>query len=74
MYRDHLTCDTCTQTTGTTRYCALTRCYCGHTDCPAYESFIDLAALPLTEAPTPTRSKKKTSWDDREAATWLDKL
>lgn len=42
MYRDDRTCNTCADTTGTTRYCALARCYCGHPDCPAIDSYIDL--------------------------------
>jgi hypothetical protein len=41
MYRDHLTCETCIETTHTSRYCALTRCYCGHPACPAYDSYED---------------------------------
>lgn len=66
------TCATCAEITGTMRYCAPARCYCGHANCPAFASFVDLTALPAADvAPVATL---RTGWDDREGETWIDKL
>lgn len=67
------TCAPCATATGTKRYCALARCYCGHPECPAFESFIDLDAIPLADAPT-RPSSRRSSWDDRKESTWIDQL
>lgn len=65
-------CQTC-DTTGRRGYCAPARCYCGHPDCHAHESFIDLAAVPLAEVPA-VKPRGRLSWDDREGPTWIDSL
>ena len=64
-------CETCRANTGTLRYCALGRCYCGHADCPAFTSWVELPALTNAHAAPARRS---TTWDDREEATWIDQL
>jgi hypothetical protein len=62
-------CATCA-TGPTRRYCAPARCYCGHTDCHAYASWIDVDSIPLSDV-TPTTS---STWKEREESTWIDKL
>ena len=66
------TCATCADETGTKRYCALTRCYCGHSDCPAFDSWVDLKAIQHVGDTTSTT--RSTAWADREDSTWIDKL
>lgn len=67
-------CPTCRAATGTTRYCAPSRCYCGHEDCPAFASWVDPFALPQpTDTPAPAPATA-SSWDTREESTWIDKL
>ena len=62
-------------TAGRKGYCAPGRCYCGHTDCPAFASFVDVRALPVPDvAPTKTTGRQKSSWDNREGETWIDQL
>ncbi len=67
-------CATCAATTGTKRYCAPARCYCGHADCPAVDSYVDINAIPLWDAQPPARPARRSSWDDRKDSTWIDKL
>jgi hypothetical protein len=67
------TCQSCAVESGTKRYCAPARCYCGHKNCPAFDSWVDLKALPIPE-PTTTTRRKNTTWDDREGPTWIDSL
>ena len=71
--RRHETCATCAEVTGTKRYCAPGRCYCGHEDCPAFDTWIDLKSLPIHDAPT-TAKRGRSAWDDREGSTWIDSL
>lgn len=66
-------CVTCADETGTKRYCAPSRCYCGHAACPAFDSWIDLKAVQFTDAPIGTRTRF-TTWDDRKESTWIDKM
>ena len=66
-------CATCATETGTKRYCAPARCYCGHSDCPAFDSWIDLKAVEFADTPV-SAPKRGSTWDDREGATWIDKL
>lgn len=63
----------CCPTCGGTRYCAPARCYCGHESCPAFASFVDMASVPLTAAPTVVKAGP-SSWDKREESTWIDSL
>jgi hypothetical protein len=65
-------CATC-ETTGRRGYCAPARCYCGHPDCHAVESWVDLKAIRFADAPLPTK-RGRSRWDDREGATWIDSL
>lgn len=46
-------CPSCRTATGTTRYCAPSRCYCGHEDCPAYASWVDTSLTQPPEGATP---------------------
>lgn len=39
-------CAMCFERTGTKRYCAPRRCYCGHKTCPAYATYSDVRAAP----------------------------
>lgn len=71
--RRHETCATCAEVTGTKRYCAPARCYCGHEACHAFASYIDLDGIPLADAPTIKR-RGRSAWDDREGSTWIDSL
>lgn len=71
---DNWTCSTCAETAGTKRYCAPTRCYCGHSTCHAFDSWVDLRARRAT---TPAEAKPKpgrSAWDTREESTWIDSL
>lgn len=56
-----------------TGYCAPKRCYCGHTSCNAYESYIDPYAQPLENARTPNTKQHAKSWAERDETTWLDR-
>ena len=67
------TCATCHATSGTSRYCAPGRCYCGHEACPAFDSYIDMSKVALPDAPTKNRHGSR-SWDEREGSTWIDSL
>lgn len=53
-------------------YCAPLRCYCGHTECHAYASYVDARAHTAHDMPQATASV--TSWAEREHETWLDKM
>jgi hypothetical protein len=58
-----------------TRYCAPARCYCGHAECPAFESYYDVRAMPFHETKAEKkRAAQKASWDSREGETWIDSL
>lgn len=66
-------CPTC-DSTGRRGYCAGGRCYCGHPACHAFASYIDLATINTSAAPTATPARSKPSrWDQRDHETWLDK-
>ena len=39
-------CSMCHDATGTLRYCAPRRCYCGHKTCPAYATYVNVRATP----------------------------
>jgi len=65
-------CPTC-DPTGRGRYCAPLRCYCGHPDCHAADTYIDIRAKALTAVATP-EAKHATAWSDREEPTWIDQL
>lgn len=69
---DDTTCLTCRVETGTKRYCAPGRCYCGHEACPAFDTYID----PSTLIPRDVKPAKagRSSWDNRGEATWIDKM
>lgn len=63
----------CCPTCGGSRYCAPLRCYCGHEDCPAFASFMDITAVDLSVASTAPRHST-TAWDNRGEGSWIDKL
>lgn len=69
--RPEWTCSTCTEATGTTRYCAAGACYCGHPACHAYATWVDLSAR---RAPVKKKPARRSGWDDREESTWIDQL
>ena len=71
MSKNHW-CDKCREISGSPIYCAPKRCYCGHDECPAYDSYI-----PLENVPRPVmreQSQQKESWAGRAKNTWLDKM
>lgn len=68
-----LECQSCTDA-GRKGYCALGRCYCGHGDCRAAESWVPLPALTGTAPAGETTKPTGSAWDNREGATWIDRL
>ena len=71
--RSSTPCSEC-KASGRCGYCALGRCYCGHKTCPGFDSYI---ALSRSAAPAPMPSlstSRRSAWDDRGGATWIDKL
>lgn len=52
-------------------YCAPLRCYCGHPQCPAFRSYVELEQ---PKTPTTVRPATSTAWDDRDSPTWIDNL
>ena len=64
-----MTCQTCTEE-GRKGYCAPLRCYCGHEDCHAFQSWHEPVAPDIT-----LREVAKTSaWTNREEPTWIDQM
>lgn len=63
----NLPCASCASA-GRRGYCALGRCYCGHSSCEAFASWYELPA------PTSDATSTSATWTEREEATWLDKL
>lgn len=64
-------CATCIEQTGTQRYCAPARCYCGHDACPAeWHPLPDLREVD----PAPAKPARASSWGTREDSTWIDKM
>lgn len=55
------------------RYCAPARCYCAHEECPAFESWVDIRAIPFRDA-EPKKNPARSSWDNREGETWIDSM
>lgn len=53
-------------------YCAPNRCYCGHSVCDAAASYIRRDQIKA--APIATTTQHAQSWNNREEATWLDRL
>lgn len=52
--------------------CARYRCYCGHAECWAFDSYYK----PKSSAALPTRTpdmRMAKSWAEREEPTWLDR-
>lgn len=52
-------------------YCAPKRCLCGHQECPAAASYIDLGE---TRVPAMVRRPTNNAWANREEDTWIDKM
>lgn len=52
--------------------CARYRCYCGHQECWAFDSYYKPEAI---AAPVVRKADKRMaqSWADREEPTWLDR-
>lgn len=66
-------CPTC-EAGPTKRYCAPARCYCGHEDCHAFASWVDMTKVPLPATPKrATKTKAAEAWADREEESWLEK-
>lgn len=53
-------------------YCARLRCYCGHPECHAADSYYTLEPLSNIIVSAPDERMAK-SWKEREGPTWLDK-
>lgn len=53
-------------------YCAPLRCYCGHEECTSFASYIDRSQIKAE--PIVSTTQHAQSWNNREEATWLDKL
>lgn len=66
-------CQTCTDA-GRRGYCAPARCYCGHPECWASASWVDLSTVRINVDVAPANEKMRKSWEQRTEATWLDKL
>ena len=62
-------CRVCVETRQEPVYCA--RCYCGHPECPAYDTYRE---LPKPQNIFYKNNTSRSSWDDREEQTWLDKM
>ena len=70
-WRDRAACQTCTEE-GRKGYCARLRCYCGHEDCHASASYVEVLPPDVTTIPT-SKSRAAELWADREEPTWLDR-
>lgn len=53
-------------------YCAPNRCYCGHKECTAFHSYIDRSQIKAEHIASTAQHAQ--SWNNREEATWLDRL
>lgn len=56
------------------KYCAPNRCYCGHTECTAFASYVAREDMTLDRRQTREFNAHRASWRDREPDTWLDKM
>ena len=66
-----MTCQTCTEE-GRKGYCARLRCYCGHEDCHAFQSWHEPVAPDITAKTS--NELHATTWADREGPTWIDQM
>lgn len=71
MTRVTTNCPVCTNA-GQQGSCARLRCYCGHSECWAFDSYYKPVATSLTVAPKADERMAK-SWAEREEPTWLDR-
>ena len=55
-------------------YCARNRCYCGHKECNAFGSWVDVSEQANQRVKIRKQSQHAESWEKRGEATWLDKL
>ena len=71
MARQISQCPTC-KNEGERGSCARLRCYCGHVECWAFDSYYkpEAAAGTIIRAPDERMAK---SWAEREEPTWLDR-
>jgi hypothetical protein len=62
--------------TGRGRSCARRRCYCGHPECWAAASYVDLSRVRVrvADADDHPLSRAAAAWDNRQEDTWLDRL
>lgn len=72
MNRVNTNCPTCVNQ-GERGSCARLRCYCGHKECWAYDSYYDARATTTTAAVRKTDERMAKSWAEREEPTWLDR-
>lgn len=73
-----MACPTCAP-----RYCAPSRCYCGHLACEAFATYVQ-HVVPKTEkvepvyddtaSAVPVPVAEPSDWDEREGPTWIDNL
>ena len=54
------------------RYCAPARCYCGHPECPAFDTHRERTPINVTDITNRT-SKAADLWASREEPTWMDR-
>ena len=71
MSRVTTNCPSCVKA-GQQGSCARLRCYCGHSECWAFDSYYKPAATVITAAPKADERMAK-SWAEREEPTWLDR-
>ena len=68
--RDH--CAACADS-GRNGTCARLRCYCGHQECWAAESFVELGVMRVPANVPAGDARQAQTWANREEPTWLDK-
>jgi hypothetical protein len=71
MNRITTNCPACTQT-GEQGSCARYRCYCGHAECWAFDSYYK-PETPIAPVVRAADKRMAQSWADREEPTWLDR-
>ena len=52
--------------------CARLRCYCGHKECWAFDSYFKPSPVTITTTLAPDK-RVANSWAERDEPTWLDR-
>ncbi|HLU42294.1 MAG TPA: hypothetical protein VKZ55_07855 [Microthrixaceae bacterium] len=58
---------------GRGRYCARLRCYCGHPDCWAADSWQELPPPVISTPDDKAATRAAQAWKEREETTWIDR-